>query len=97
MRFTCMLHMFNQDVASRSSVAYVAITIHVCCKCMFQLFQTYVTIVLSVCCICCTGYARMLQVYFSNVLAVSNVCSKCFYVDVKYVAVPIHIFCKRML
>jgi len=38
----------------------------------------YVASVLSGCCICCTGYTRMLQVYVSNVSAVSNVCCKCF-------------------
>jgi hypothetical protein len=61
-----------------NTVAYVAMAIHVCCKCMFQLFQTHVGSVLSGCCICCTGYTCMLQVYVSNVLAVSNVCCKCF-------------------
>jgi hypothetical protein len=56
-------------------------TIHVCCKYvfeMFQLFQTYVASVLSGCCICYTSYTRMLQVYVSNVSAASNVCCKCF-------------------
>jgi hypothetical protein len=28
-------------------------------------------------CICCNGYTRMLQVYISNILAVSEVCCKC--------------------
>jgi hypothetical protein len=44
---------------SRSCVAYVAMAIHVCCKCMFQmlqLFQTYVPSVLSGYCICCSSY-----------------------------------------
>jgi hypothetical protein len=63
---------------SRSGVAYIATAIHVWCKCMFQLFQMYVVSVLSGCCICCTGYTRMLQVYDSNISAVSNVCCKCF-------------------
>jgi hypothetical protein len=63
---------------SRSAIAYVAIAIHICCKCrfqMFQLFQTYVASVLSECCICCNDYTRMLQVYVSTV---SNLCYKCF-------------------
>ena len=54
-------------------VAYVAMAIQVCCKCMFQifeLFQRYVVSVLSGCCICCTGNTRMLQVYVSNVSAI---------------------------
>jgi hypothetical protein len=36
-----MLQVFYQDVV------YIALTIHICCKCMFQLFQTYVASVLS--------------------------------------------------
>ena len=56
--------------------------IHICYKCMFQmfhLFQTYVASVLSGCCICCSRYTLMLQVYISNVSPVSDVCrSKCF-------------------
>ena len=48
---------------------------------MFHLFQTYVASVLSICFICCNGYTRMLQV---------------FYLDVAYVAVAIHICCKRL-
>jgi hypothetical protein len=36
----------------------------------------------------------MLQVYVSNVSAVSNVCCKCFYLGVAYVVVAIHICCK---
>ena len=45
-------------------VSYVAMTIHVCCKCMFQMFlliQTYVVSVLCGCCICCSSYTHMLQ------------------------------------
>ena len=52
--------------------------------------------VLSRCCICCTSYTRMLQVYISNILAVSNICCECVCLDVAYVAVAIHICCKRM-
>jgi hypothetical protein len=66
---------------SRFGVAYVAMTIHVCCKCMFQMFQLFQTDIVSVlsgCCICCTGSTRMLQVYVLNVSSVSNVCCKCF-------------------
>jgi hypothetical protein len=84
-----IFHVFQMYVAyvlsgcykSRYGVAYVAMTIHICWKCMFQmfqLFQMYVASVLSGCCICCTGYIRMLQVYVSNFSAVSIVCYKCF-------------------
>jgi hypothetical protein len=43
----------------------------------------------------------MLQVYVSNVSAISNVCCKCFYLDVTYVVVPNtmlqNIFCKYFI
>jgi hypothetical protein len=51
-------------------VAYVAMAIHVCCKCLFKMFhllQTYVASVLSECYICCSGYTY-----------VAGLCSKCF-------------------
>jgi hypothetical protein len=38
----------------------------------------------------------MLQVYVSNVSAISNVCCEVFYLDNAYVVVVIHICCKRM-
>jgi hypothetical protein len=73
-----MLQVFYLDVV------YVALTINVCCKCMFQmfhLFQTYVASVLSGCCICCSAHTHMLHAYVVNVSSMSNVCcSKCFYV-----------------
>jgi hypothetical protein len=54
------------------------LAIHVCCKCMFQIFQ-----LLSGCCICCSGYTHMLQVYVSKVSPVSDAfCSKCFMLQV---------------
>jgi hypothetical protein len=65
---------------SRSNVAYVLMAIHVCCKCMFQMFQffqMYVASVSSRCCICSSGYICMLQVCFSNVLAVLSECCIC--------------------
>ena len=76
-------YVLNLDVAKVDwDVAHVAMAIHVCCKCMFQmfhLFQTYVASVLSGCCICCSRYILMLQVYIFNVSPVSDVCcSKCF-------------------
>ena len=64
-----MLQLFYLDVA------YVALAIHVCCKCMFQifqLFQTYVASVLSGYRICCSVYTHI----FLYVLDVC--CSKCF-------------------
>jgi hypothetical protein len=79
--FVCV-HVFQMYVSSGVacilSRSYVALAIHICCKCMFYLFHTYVASVLSICFICCNEYTRMLQVYVSNVLSVSNVCCKCF-------------------
>jgi hypothetical protein len=51
-----MFHMFHTYVAyvssgyykNRFDVAYVAMAIHVCCKCMFQMFQLFQTYVASV-------------------------------------------------
>jgi hypothetical protein len=81
---------------SRSSIVYVAMVIHVCCKCvfqMFQLFQTYVASVLFGYCICCSGYRCMLQVCVPNVSSVLDLCCylQVFYLDVAYVS---DIYCK---
>jgi hypothetical protein len=65
---------------NRSSVAYVAMAILICCKCMFEI-STISNVgwsVLSRCCICCTAYTHILQVYVSNISAVCNTCCKCF-------------------
>jgi hypothetical protein len=45
-RFRCMLQLFHMDVAkSRSGdvahVAYVAIVLEACCKCMFRVFHMF--------------------------------------------------------
>jgi hypothetical protein len=80
--------MFHLDVAySRSGLAYVAMAIHVYCKCMFQIFQlfrTYVASVLSgvayiivaihVCC------KRMLQMFYllQTYVAANASCFKFF-------------------
>jgi hypothetical protein len=45
------------------NVAYVAMAIHVCCKCMFELFQTYVASVLSE---CCSGHTHVASVSFKS-------------------------------
>jgi hypothetical protein len=71
--FKCMLQVFYLGAA------YVALAIHVRCKCMFemfQLFQTYVASILRGCWLCC-------KCMFVNVLSVSNVCcSKCIMLQV---------------
>jgi hypothetical protein len=64
---------------------------------MFQLFQTYVVSILSGCCICCAGYTRMLQLcMFQMFQLFSNVRCKCFYLDVVYIVLVIHVCCKCM-
>jgi hypothetical protein len=84
-----MFHMCHMDVArvssrcckNRSGVVYIAIVIHLCCKCMFEIFQLfymYVASILSGCCICFGDYTNMLQEYVLNVSSVSDIyCSKC--------------------
>jgi hypothetical protein len=74
------------------------------------MFQSYVASVSyrycktrSGCCTCCNGYARMVQVYVPNVSSVSDVCCKCFHLDVTYTCMlhayvkHIHACCMRML
>jgi hypothetical protein len=84
-----MLQVFYIDVAKVDrGVAYLAIAIHVCLKCMFQMFFLFHTYVASIssrcckyrsgCCIMCNGYIRMLQVYVPNVSSVLYIRCKCF-------------------
>jgi hypothetical protein len=53
---------------------------------VFQMFQRYITSVPYWCCKtrsgCCNSYVYMFQVYVLNVLFVSDVCCKCFYLDI---------------
>jgi hypothetical protein len=65
--------MFHMDVVfvlsecykSRSSVAYVAMAIHVCCKCMFVMFQLFC-------------FRRMLQVFYLDVAYVAVAMHICY-------------------
>ena len=59
-------------------------------------FQVYVAKVDLGYCICCNNNIRMLQTYVSSVLDVSDVCFKCVYLDVAYVAMALPICFKRM-
>jgi len=60
-------------------LTYVAMAIHVCCKCVFQMFQlfhldvAYVAVATHVCCKsvcskCFTCFRRMLQMFYLNVV-----------------------------
>jgi hypothetical protein len=53
-----MLQVFHVDVA------YVAMAIHVCCKC--------------ICYKCFSCFKHMLQVFYLDVAYVSHICCKCF-------------------
>jgi hypothetical protein len=85
--FSCswhILHVFYLDVVKVDlDVAHVAMVIHVCFKCMFQiflLFQTYVASVLSG---CCSDYTHISQAYLPIVSSVSDVyCNKFFVLQV---------------
>ena len=67
-------------------VAYVALAIHVCCKCIFQIFQLFQTYVASV--VSGVAYAAVAihiccKRMFVNVSFISDVCfSKCFVLPV---------------
>ena len=86
-----MLQVFHLDVAKVDrNIAHVAVAIHVCFKCMFQIFHLVfldvcLQSVLSRCCICFHIYevfsGAFLQVFHRNVSSVSSiscVCCKCF-------------------
>ena len=72
-------------------IAHVVIAIHLCFKCMFQMFhmfQTYVVSVLSECCKirsgCCI-YMLAASICFKVFSSVSYVCLQVFHLDVAYV------------
>jgi hypothetical protein len=64
-------------------VAYVAMTIHVCCKCMFQIFFGSMLQVFYLDVAYIAVAIHMLRAYVSKFLSVSDVCcSKCFMIQV---------------
>ena len=72
-------------------IAHVVMVIHVCFKCMlqmFHLFQTYVASVLSGCCKnrsrCCI-YMHVANICFKVFSGVSYVCLQVFHLDVVHV------------
>jgi hypothetical protein len=82
-----MLQVYYLDVAKVDpDVAYVAISIHVCYKSLFQMFYLFLYV-------CCKCFTKMLHTF-------SHICRKCFYLDVVYVCNGFQVFCKcyrRML
>ena len=86
-----MLHVFYiYDVKLNWDVAYVAIAIHVYCKCMFQMCHLFFIRMFQVCLFgCCICFIHMLQVFYLDVAyvlqcfsggfaSVSDTCLKCF-------------------
>jgi hypothetical protein len=77
--FTCFIGMsqvFHMDVAKvNQDVAYVAMAIYACCKCLFQMFHLFIRSMLHafyvdaayVSRICCIRYTHMLQVFYLDV------------------------------
>jgi hypothetical protein len=62
-----MFQVFHADVAKVDrDVAYIAMIIHVCCKCLFLMFHLF--------------FRRMLQVYLSGYCICLQLFFKCFYV-----------------
>jgi hypothetical protein len=67
-------------------VAYVVISVHVRCKCMFQIFHLFfrrmLQVCLSGCCKCLSGYcisfAMTFQMFSGVFASVLDVCYKCF-------------------
>jgi hypothetical protein len=83
-----MLQVLYIDVAKVDrDVTHVVMTIHVCFKCMFQIFhrfQTYIVSVLSRCCKTRSGCC-ILQAYVSSVFRFSYICLQVFHLDTAYV------------
>ena len=77
-------------------VAHVVMAIHVCFKCMFQmfhLFQTYVASVLSGCCKSTTGCCIYIHACYKHMfLSVSYKCLQVFHVYVVYVCNGFQVF-----
>jgi hypothetical protein len=59
---------FHVDVTKvDQDISYIAIVIHVCWKCLFQIFQLFPTDVARVLSGCCICFTLMLQVFHPDV------------------------------
>ena len=64
--FYSMLQLFQMNVAKVDhDVAYVAMIVHVCCKCLFPMFHLFF---LDACCKC----------VYLDVACVTHICCMCF-------------------
>ena len=72
-----MLHM---DVAKVDrDVAHVAIDIHVCCKCLFEMFHLFFICMLQVFDLdVASVFTHMLQAFIRNISSISDAFCKCF-------------------
>jgi hypothetical protein len=73
---------FHIDVAKVDrDVSYVAMVVHVCCKCLFQMFYLLFKCMLQVCLyVCCICFTHTLQVFYLGVAYVFQWSFKCFQV-----------------
>jgi hypothetical protein len=62
---------------------------------MFQLFKMYIESVLLGCCICCNGYTYVASVRFKRFIYFRRML-QVFYLDISYISVTIHIYCKHL-
>jgi hypothetical protein len=80
--FRGTLQVFCMDVVKvdRNIAYYVAMTIHVCCKRMFQMFHlVFFLRMLQVCLFgCCKCFIHMLQVFYLDIAYVLQWICKCF-------------------
>jgi hypothetical protein len=75
-RFRCTFHVFHQDVAKGSRVAYIAMATHACFKCMFHMFQLFQTYVANLCSKGFSSFGRMFHVFHLDVAIIIEVCFK---------------------
>jgi hypothetical protein len=59
-------------------VAYVAMTTHVYCKYLFQIFQLFQMYVARALSRCCIWFTLMLHVFYPDVAYVLHICCKYF-------------------
>jgi hypothetical protein len=72
------------------NVTYVAMTIHVCCKRLFQMFQLFQMDVVHVLSGCCIYFTVVLQVFHPDVAYVFTHMLQVFHLEVAYVLQWLH-------
>jgi hypothetical protein len=100
---------FHMDVTKvNQDVAYVAMAIYSCCKCLFQMFHLFIRSMLHafyvdvayVSRICCIHYTHMLQVFYLDVtyachgFQVFSDVLQVFQTDVASISVVLDVCCK---